>query len=534
MAKNVINNKVKSNDIVKGIGLDKITKDNDLKTDYVNRLSDEIEDLGDAEREALLKNYNNIIGLPPTFNDRADLRTVLNDKGELVQSSGYGVGFYNEFILRSQILSIEVGGLRMDDKDMKNSVKAQVTAKDITDQDTKAMLDIIAGYKGNRLVYFHNYMDKRYTPMVEALEGALAAYMGIDDYAKILDTGRDRFTDHGNKDRLKTLKERKSIVMRLLRFVGLAKDDNMPLPDAVQVYVNGRTNIDFGISHEVSPATLLGDSVKGALDSFGVGAVANIGADQAQRIRELNFLSSDVVSELNIGDDGSFNYSNDKGFFSKFVNSSKGLFKVTVPETWKNVSFTGGTYQFDIILQSASRDDFSAFMHVMSPFAHLLAMSCPITIGGKHGVYAPPFCVRVYSNDGVRINSGMVTDIIIKRNPDFVTANGIPTRLEITLTIKDLYQGFGLTPKPETTEIMSTIGLNDMLGSMTGFNTVIKNDAMIVAIKNRGRKISEFWKNVKKIPGAVLDFSLDIVMSPFTLAKNVATKFIDKDTYNRK
>lgn len=108
-----------------------------------------------------------------------------------------------------------------------------------------------------------------------------------------------------------------------------------------------------------------------------------------------------------------------------------------IPEIWKNSTFTKN-YTFNIQLKSLYGDPVSVFQSIYIPLAMLISMAFPRAI--SKNMYTSPFCVEAYSRGMIAIPMGMIESMTIRRGlPEYGWTNtGLPTSVEVSMTIKDL------------------------------------------------------------------------------------------------
>ena len=165
--------------------------------------------------------------------------------------------------------------------------------------------------------------------------------------------------------------------------------------------------------------------------------------------------------------------------------------KMLFPKIWGDSSFSR-SYSFDIKLRSPDHDNVSIFLNLLVPYIHLLALCLPqsITSGtakGSPNAYNSPFLLRAYSKGQFNINMGIITDMSVTRGGEAQwNDNGLPTQMDISLTIEDLYNTLFMTnPNPEgkspipgftsitdflRLDVVSNTEMLDFLSNLAGLN----------------------------------------------------------------
>lgn len=144
--------------------------------------------------------------------------------------------------------------------------------------------------------------------------------------------------------------------------------------------------------------------------------------------------------------------------------------KLIFPEIWKDSTYSK-SYSVNIKLISPDSDNVSIFLNIMVPMLHLMAFSLPIQIG--YNGLASPFLVRAFYKGFFNCDMGIVTDMTINKGAEGRwNINGIPTQVDISLTIKDLYQALALSSPSciNPAEFLRNSSMIDFLANMAGVN----------------------------------------------------------------
>ena len=162
------------------------------------------------------------------------------------------------------------------------------------------------------------------------------------------------------------------------------------------------------------------------------------------------------------------------GFINKVSGSMASIANgggLLFPDIWDSSSF-GRSYNISMKLRSPDGDDLSIYLNILVPLFHLLAMVAPHMIDNNYNAYSAPFLVRAYCKGAFNIDMGIITSMDISKGKEGSwNANGLPTEMDISITIKDLYELFSLTP-------MEDKGLN-VIGNAANALKVVKNTAMM-------------------------------------------------------
>lgn len=220
--------------------------------------------------------------------------------------------------------------------------------------------------------------------------------------------------------------------------------------------------------------------------------LANTAKSVSQQAKELNFLLGTATGMMN---DNSLvkNMVNDvkskisdastnataSHFLTKVTSSLASLANgggMLFPDIWDSSSF-GRSYSINMKLRSPDCDDLSIYLNVLVPLYHLLAMVAPHTLGQNYNAYSAPFLVRAYCKGAFNIDMGIITSMDVSKGKEGSwNANGLPTEMDISLSIKDLYELFSITP-------MDSAGIR-LIKNVKNARKIVKNTAMMDYLAN--------------------------------------------------
>ena len=156
--------------------------------------------------------------------------------------------------------------------------------------------------------------------------------------------------------------------------------------------------------------------------------------------------------------------------------------KLVFPKLWQDSSFSR-SYSFDIKLRSPDHDNLSIFLNIMVPYLHLLALVLPISHEDYANSYNAPFLVRAYCKGLFNIDMGMITDMQVTRGAECQwNDDGLPTQMDISITIEDLYSSLYMSAMNETSppyllnqiksnlSVVRNTSMLDYLANLSGLN----------------------------------------------------------------
>ena len=216
----------------------------------------------------------------------------------------------------------------------------------------------------------------------------------------------------------------------------------------------------MGYSNTVALYASVGESTQ---DSFSTSTapsqlegMINGVSDQA---REMNFLAGTAGSAFgadgNTAANGLQNVISSlggmlgsSGILSSIANKAQVIAaggRLVFPKIWSDSRFSR-SYSCTMKLVSPSGDKLSIFLNLLVPLYHILAMTLPRNppdVPNAGQSYISPFLVRAYYKGAFNIDMGIISSLSITRGAEAEwTIDGIPTVMELSFDIEDLYEGF--------------------------------------------------------------------------------------------
>lgn len=150
--------------------------------------------------------------------------------------------------------------------------------------------------------------------------------------------------------------------------------------------------------------------------------------------------------------------------------------KLIFPEIWSDSDFTQ-SFDVNIKLRCPCPNPLQWFLDIIVPLNHLIAFTMPRTPYGNNTLgesfesvangYMSPFLVRAFYRGLFNCDMGIVTSLSIQKGKEGSwTLGGLPSEVDVSLTIKDLYNVMVMTcDDTPTTFISNTCFLNYLANS---------------------------------------------------------------------
>lgn len=418
---------------------------------YVNNEYGDVMSSNGVGDELMIDNLSGIYGIPYQFTDVVDPKPT---------GSSFGSVYASRIITRMPLLMLSPGKV-----DFMNKA---------TDGERLSVLDALVGSENNSDTELGSFIEKpgkyytfaydseNYWKYVNAMNNACAVYLGIQDVEININGVTERAGDfHWEK-------------------ATNNKFDSMLVSS--KSYVTFYTDADTTKSEQYSNSTKasqLADSVNSFSDvakeiQFLVGAhVGNNNWINDQAI-------SDAISKIRGLSDSIFNGSQLINDISKEFSVIATGGKLIFPEIWSDSEFTQ-SFDVKIKLRCPCPNKVSWFLDICVPINHLRALTLPRTpygegVNGKKyedeptaNGYFSPFLVRGFYKGMWNCDMGIITDLSLSLGKEGSwTLDGLPSEVDVDMTIKDLYNVMAMTPSDQTSEFLNNTTFLNFLASSCG------------------------------------------------------------------
>ena len=171
--------------------------------------------------------------------------------------------------------------------------------------------------------------------------------------------------------------------------------------------------------------------------------------------------------------------------------------KMIFPEIWNESSYSRD-YDINIKLRSPDYDTLSLFVNLYVPMFMLVCLVAPQSLGANG--YKSPFLVRGYYKGFFNCNMGLITNMSITRGDKSEwTRRGLPTQIDISFTIKDLYALITLTKSVNPIAFCQNTCLIDWISNMCAIN--INKPDILRTVDLYATMISNNVKNLITLDG---------------------------------
>lgn len=423
------------NKISRSVESENIDEIDSLDQESMTYLYDNGKDLSKIESKP--NNLRGIFGVPYQYDD-------ISDPSYEDSSNSIGWKFYNTYITRSPLLYLTpvkpkfMPGFSKDDKN--NLLTA------IFNNDESALSLFLNDSKSGARYFSTKFATKEYYDRFDTLARALAMYLGIGDIVipglgKLRTGFFENYISSSSKGVSSYFGDKNTLIYYVESINTITETHSN---ETTQSKLEGQLNSVSDIVNEIS---FIGGAATGGLPSFIENPIENVGSLVNDFIGKFGVLGKRVSEALNA--------------------ISKGG-KLILPEIWSNsdFSFTGGnTFNIKLVAQNPCK--LGWFFDIGLPYMSLVALVSPHNIDNNS--YSSPFMVKAYCKSSISMDMGIISSLEIKKGDiGKWTVDGLPTEVEITIDIKNLYSSMSISRS--TSELSTNSFCLDYLANIAGVN----------------------------------------------------------------
>lgn len=394
----------------------------DIYMQYVNSEYGDIQDAGNVANSLLVDNLSGIYGIPYQFPESVDPRPD--------SKSVFGSIYSERIISRMPLLMMSPGKVDFMSS-YKNGEKQAVLDVLLNDGDGASDINDFLEKPGK--YYSFAYDTDNYWKYVNAANQASAIYLGIGD-VKINVNG---VTAKASDFKWEKAANNKfdSLLISNKSYVCFYTDADSSKSESF-----GNDTTSSQLADKVNDFSSIAKEIQ-----FLVGANTSINIMQNQSLidKALSNLHG-VVDQFLVGSQII------KDLGEDFVTIASGG-KLIFPEIWSDSTFSQ-SFDVKIKLRCPCPNKVSWFLDIIVPLNHLIALTMPRSPYGKSIInkdfdqepsvngYMSPFLVRAFYKGLFNCDMGIITDLSIEKGKEGSwTLDGLPSEVDVSLTIKDLY-----------------------------------------------------------------------------------------------
>ena len=413
-----------------------------------------------AADSLLVNNLNGVWGIPYQFPETVDFPLDGNGNSKI----SFGSIYADRIVMRMPLLILSPGKVSF--------------MQGFKDGERLAVLDSLASDSGNASAigdflekpgkyYTFEYAQAEYWSYVNAMNKACAVYLGIDDV---------NVNINGVSGTLGAFDWEKS---------SNNKFDSLMVSNQSYLcfYADAETTKTESFSNSTQKSQLA-DKLNGFSD---IGKEINflVGAHTGNDLKAW-FEQTDIDSALQGINSVVDEYLNGSTLVKQMANEFSIIAtggKLMFPEIWGDSEFTQ-SLDVKMKLRCPCPNKVSWFLDILVPLNMLIALTMPRTPTDKDSMfgidfsetpsangYFSPFLVRGFYKGLFSCDMGIITDLSISKGKEGSwTIDGLPSEVDVDITIKDLYNTMAMTSDEDTTNFLNNTTFLNYLANACGIS----------------------------------------------------------------
>lgn len=145
---------------------------------------------------------------------------------------------------------------------------------------------------------------------------------------------------------------------------------------------------------------------------------------------------------------------------------------ILMPNIYQSSSYSK-SFSVNIHLKTPYANKLAWYLNVFVPWMHCLALCVPPQETANS--FSAPFLVKAYIDGIYSCNLGLVTSMSVNKTSGSYSIDGLPSEIDISLTIEDLYSDLMLSPSTDPLKFLSNSSLIEFLCTSCGMSIIAPN-----------------------------------------------------------
>lgn len=426
------------------------------RTVYESFLNDEFNKYDEVADGLLVDNLNGVYGIPYQWPESVDPK---------LPNTGFGSIYAERIVDRMPLLMMSPGKVSF--------------MRSYSDGEKSAVLDALAGASSGASTAINDFLKKpgkyysfeydsaSYWQYVNTMNHACAAYLGIEDVVVNI---------NGVEKALSEFKWEEATNSKFDSLLLSSKD-------YICFYTDADTTKNESFSNSTAESQLY-SSINSASDyarelRFILGTQSGVDFMDNNTLQRAMKSLGDTITKLT---DGQTLINNIKNEFVTIATGGKLMF----PQIWSDSEFDQ-SFDVKIKLRCPCPNKISWYLDIIVPINHLIALTMPRipttemvygnnttatrTTDSFANGYMTPFLVRAFYKGLFNCDMGIITSLNISKGKEGSwTLDGLPTEVDIDLTIKDLYNQMAMATENQGRDFLANTTFLNYMANACGIS----------------------------------------------------------------
>ena len=243
----------------------------------------------------------------------------------------------------------------------------------------------------------------------------------------------------------------------------------------IQFYIDSDVSPDESLSNSTGASSFKGLFDQGSTMFKEVAFMANSGGIDANTLHQF---TEGVTSGFQAGVGAILGNNGISSSLSRIINLGGETLKgnnLVIPDIYQSSDYSKN-YSFTVHLKSPYGTRFGYYYDIFVPLMHLMALVMPRQQSANS--FNSPFLVKMYVNNTFTCNLGMATSISVQKVSDSYSTSGLPSEVDVTVQVADLYSDLMMTPVNKPKMFIENTSLVEYIASMCGLDLTAPNMAL--------------------------------------------------------
>lgn len=387
-------------------------------------------------------NLSSIFAIPYQFHPIIDQRTIENN-------NAFGRKYGEKIVANMPLLLLTPG--RPTFMPHYSSTDTNIAFKALINGKADNILSEVLYQPGK--YYSFKYAYSGYYEFVDPMLHTCAKFLGIDD-VKLNISGYS--AKLGNFHWINIINNKFKNFVGSKKFIGFYLDSPTQISESIST-----STTESQIASSVNNISDMAKEVQFLLGSFAGKELAI--QDTTEYQKGLDKINSTIDSNAILKKGGKLFKSLGEAFSTVAAGG-----KMYFPEIWSDTTYTK-SHDINIKLRTPDTDPLSWYINICVPLIHLLCLAAPQTMGPNG--YASPFLVKGCYKGLYNWDMGIITDLDISKGKEGAwTLNGLPTEVDVNMTIKDLYSVLSIINNESPKAFLKNTAMVDYLANTCSLN----------------------------------------------------------------